>query len=1045
MTLTDSNGNSVTLGSRLGAGGEAQIFEVTGRGDLVAKIYHNRSAERTAKLQVMISAPPADPTAAQGHRSICWPSSLLFDPQRISVGFLMPRVDSAANLPIFQLCNPRDRQQVAPGFTWQYLLRTAANVASAVSAIHSRSYVIGDLNESNFLVSDSALVSLVDCDSMQVSGPVAGMFFRCPVGKPEFTPPELQGCDFGRIDRLQEHDNFGLGVLIFQLLMEGTHPFSGVWRGPGDPPPIEERIRHGSSPYAGAKSTTPMPGAPPFDILPVGVQSMFQRCFRDGFQAPGARPTPREWQAALATAESNLGTCAKNLLHVFSAHLAACPWCERTRLLGGLDPFPANPQQRPLKKATFLSPSIPSPTFHVSAGTTRIRRAAQAPSMAVPQASSQLGPPTPARLARGWAIALGCLTALLFANVVAPMAARIGHLVIPAASWLNLVGTGWFFATSALVGVTVTNILRANRKGAGATAVLAAVLALAFASLVGVADLAKWRSSPSGVALSGVPIKLEGQIIGSLSPATSVPNWLRMALGQRPITAENYPPPPDFQIRDRCAGEGCGYQRPWRALKGDVPLFAMWGQPTGEPVYTVADREVVDALAGMWIVKKPAVWEVLQPINIGGVDLHHGDLIYVLMNLGEGYVRGFFHGKIANFSPDIPGGASSGSAGSLTTTSARSQNGASVPVLSVASATDPTISKDFLGQATTINNIALGGTVVAPPYALQVWGNENGGGQALLQQSSSGKWTLRSSGGGLWDVQALMQKGVPRAKAERLIAGLNSAPAAIHHLSDDCQFVLWVQMKTGTGIIGWTNDGGYPSFDGQYKLFTYVVARAATEKTGMWDYELDVQAEKPSSLKIGLTVIPVTANSFAKVHTGYLLHAGETQSIELVANEDGELLAKTFVRPGTPVQSVSGSSATPAGQAPNKEGDQALGDLLGQARSLFENGQYEIALVRCNALLDKYPRNAAATDLKSKIEKAISILGRSTQAVASLQKQDALSAPPDVLQQAQTLFERGQYSVALSRCNDLVAKYPGDQKAIDLKRKIQTAIDVLKQ
>jgi tetratricopeptide (TPR) repeat protein len=294
-------------------------------------------------------------------------------------------------------------------------------------------------------------------------------------------------------------------------------------------------------------------------------------------------------------------------------------------------------------------------------------------------------------------------------------------------------------------------------------------------------------------------------------------------------------------------------------------------------------------------------------------------------------------------------------------------------------------------------------------------------------------------------VQALVHDGVPQATAEHLIAGLYTPPAAIRHLSDDYQSVLWVQMKTGTGIIGWTNDAGYPSFDGQYKLFTYILPETAAEQNGTWDYELGVQAEKPSSLRIGPTVIPVAANSFVKVHTGYVLHAGETQSIELVAKEDGELLAKTFVRPGTPVQNVSGSSATPAGQGPSKEGDRALGDLLGQARTLFENGQYELALVRCNALLDKYPRNAEATDLKSKIEKAISILGRSTQAVASLQKQDALSAPPDLLQQAQTLFERGQYSVALSRCNDLLAKYPGDQKAIDLKRKIQTAIDVLKQ
>jgi DNA-binding helix-hairpin-helix protein with protein kinase domain len=374
MKLTDSGGNPVALAGRLGAGGEAEIFKTTGPSDLVAKIYHHTSAERAAKLQVMISVPPADPTAVQGHRSICWPTSLLFDHQRIAIGFLMPRVDSAGNLPIFKLYNPQDRQEVAPGFTWQYLMRAAVNVASVISAIHSKGYVVGDLNESNILVSDSALVSLVDCDSMQVPQPGTGMFFRCPVGKPEFTPPELQGCDFARVDRTPEHDNFGLGVLIFQLLMEGTHPFSGIWKGAGDSPPIEERIRHGSSPYAGAKSTQPMPGAPPFDILPVGLQALMIRCFRDGYQAPGARPTPSEWQSALAAAETNLSTCARSQRHVYSAHLAYCPWCERARLLGGLDPFPASSQQRPLRQSRFVTPApaaqpaitVPAPPSQVT-------------------------------------------------------------------------------------------------------------------------------------------------------------------------------------------------------------------------------------------------------------------------------------------------------------------------------------------------------------------------------------------------------------------------------------------------------------------------------------------------------------------------------------------------------------------------------------------------------------------------------------------------------------------------------------------------------
>ena len=418
MNLSDSNGNSVSLAGRLGAGGEAEIFHTVGPSDLVAKIYHQTSAERAAKLQVMISAPPADPTAAQGHRSICWPTSLLFDHQRIAIGFLMPRVDSAGNLPVFKLYNPQDRQDVAPGFTWQYLMRAAVNVASVISAIHSKGYVVGDVNESNFLVSDSALVSLVDCDSMQVPQPGTGMFFRCPVGKPEFTPPELQGCDFARVDRTPEHDNFGLGVLIFQLLMEGTHPFSGIWKGAGDPPPIEERIKHGSSPYAGAKSSQPMPGAPPFDILPVSLQTMFRRCFREGFQTPGARPTSMEWQAALATAESNLSTCNRNRLHIHSAHLTNCPWCERTRLLGGLDPFPARPRQRTLRQARFVA-AAPVPQTAVTVP------------VLSPSATPRLVPALPSPSSPRWGLRFAICTLSLLVGLVGFQVLRISGTSVP--------------------------------------------------------------------------------------------------------------------------------------------------------------------------------------------------------------------------------------------------------------------------------------------------------------------------------------------------------------------------------------------------------------------------------------------------------------------------------------------------------------------------------------------------------------------------------------------------------------------------------------
>ena len=94
--------------------------------------------------------------------------------------------------------------------------------------------------------------------------------YACPVAKPEYTPPELQGKRLSSIVRTPEQDAFGLGVLIFQLLMEGNHPFRAQWLGKGDPPPLEERIASGAFPYTATPGLPVRPPkyAPELDLAP---------------------------------------------------------------------------------------------------------------------------------------------------------------------------------------------------------------------------------------------------------------------------------------------------------------------------------------------------------------------------------------------------------------------------------------------------------------------------------------------------------------------------------------------------------------------------------------------------------------------------------------------------------------------------------------------------------------------------------------------------------------------------------------------------------
>lgn len=333
----------LNLTVNLGRGGEACVYDVPSDENLVAKIYHKPILTHTHKLQTMIANPPENPTANLGHISIAWPQELLQagDGSGRIVGFLMPRIRGME--PIMDFYNPGKRRLNCPLFNYQYLLRTARNLAAAFTALHTSQYCIGDVNESNILVSDTALVTLVDTDSFQVRDPAQNIVYRCAVGKPEYTPPELQNKTFADYDRESHHDLFGLGVLIFQLLMEGTHPFSGIFQGQFDPPTYEARIEAGHFTYSQKRQVPylPTPIAPPWEMLHPVLRDLFVRCFEDGHQDPLMRPTAQTWLSALATAEESLITCTANPQHLYHDHLGQCPWCERAARLGGRDPFPS--------------------------------------------------------------------------------------------------------------------------------------------------------------------------------------------------------------------------------------------------------------------------------------------------------------------------------------------------------------------------------------------------------------------------------------------------------------------------------------------------------------------------------------------------------------------------------------------------------------------------------------------------------------------------------------------------------------------------------
>lgn len=327
MTLRDTYGAPIALGVELAHGGEAVVYRVHDRPEALAKIYAPPRPGYKQKLTWMRSNPPVDPSRAAGHASIAWPRELLYDGNGRFAGYLMPHVADAVLL--LEVFNPRRRARTLPAFDRRYLHRTARNLASAVAALHRRGYVIGDLNQSNVLVTPRALITLIDTDSFQVQhiGETQIVTYPCPVGMVEYTPPELQGQSFRAIVRQPEHDCFGLAVLAFQLLMDGSHPFRGRWLGQGEPPPLAEKIAQGWFPYGAPppKGLAPPDTAPSLAVLHPRLDAALRRCFIDGHANPRLRPSAEEWEQALGEAENDLVTCANG--HLVAGHVAKCPVC----------------------------------------------------------------------------------------------------------------------------------------------------------------------------------------------------------------------------------------------------------------------------------------------------------------------------------------------------------------------------------------------------------------------------------------------------------------------------------------------------------------------------------------------------------------------------------------------------------------------------------------------------------------------------------------------------------------------------------------------
>ncbi|CAA9380433.1 MAG: hypothetical protein AVDCRST_MAG74-454 [uncultured Pyrinomonadaceae bacterium] len=316
-TYYDSQNNAHVLNERIGSGGEGAVFFCGEDFKTVAKIYHEPISEEKAEKLRWMAAHKNDRLL----KVAAWVVDVLTDaPGGTVVGFLMPSVKAKE---IHELYSLKSRRVYFPEATWHFLVHTAANVARAFYNLHCGDHVMGDVNHGNCVVLADGTVKLIDCDSYSIR--TDKMRYPCEVGVATHLAPELQGANLRDVERLANHDNFGLAVIIFQLLFLGRHPFAGNYLG-GEDKSIEDCIREYRFAYgdnAALKNVRQPPGTLPLDAVSPRVALMFERAF-----ITEARPEPREWIEALEDLANSLEQCALHPGHLYFNRLAACPWCE---------------------------------------------------------------------------------------------------------------------------------------------------------------------------------------------------------------------------------------------------------------------------------------------------------------------------------------------------------------------------------------------------------------------------------------------------------------------------------------------------------------------------------------------------------------------------------------------------------------------------------------------------------------------------------------------------------------------------------------------
>jgi len=198
----------------------------------------------------------------------------------------------------------------------------AANLASLTNYVNQAGHALIDLKPLNVLgYRKDGYVCLVDCDGFRIQSNSA--VFPAAAYTPDYLAPEYQTASFRPDQCGEEQDRFALAVIIYELLDNGIHPFSGIDQAnPGESFVLHARIQQQRTFLDGGSGLQP-PKSSHCTFFPDDTLDLLLRAFTGPARQ---RPSSGEWTVHLqGLAQYRMKPCGASRDHW--DYGKGCAWC----------------------------------------------------------------------------------------------------------------------------------------------------------------------------------------------------------------------------------------------------------------------------------------------------------------------------------------------------------------------------------------------------------------------------------------------------------------------------------------------------------------------------------------------------------------------------------------------------------------------------------------------------------------------------------------------------------------------------------------------